>query len=331
MRAVVTKEFGPAEVAQIEDIPRTEAKPDQVLIRVAASSVSTADWRLRAAAFPGALNIPGRLMFGIRRPKLNVLGMDFAGEVVAIGDQVQEFAKGDRVFGFGGSGGHAEYIVRPAESAMIKIPAGLSYEQAAATPFGGLSALVFLRDFAKLRAGEKVLVIGASGATGVFAMQIAKAMGAEVTGVASGANRALVQSLGGDHLDYAQTDYSTTGRRWDVILDTVGVTQFAQARRVLAVGGRFVPLNFGMREIRQALFTARFGRCKVVLGVSDDTRPDLEALRDLIISGQVRPVVDRVFPMAEIQAAYTHVESRHKSGAVILSTSGTSSANGQVA
>ena len=287
-------------------------------MEVVASSVTTADWRLRAAAFPGILWLPGRLMTGLFRPKTPVLGSDFAGRVAAIGDEVTSFAPGDRVFGFAASGAHAQFLAIKESGAVAQMAEAQGFEEAAALPFGALSALVFLRDVAKLQPGERILIGGATGGVGVYAVQIAKAMGAEVTGLASAANLALLAELGADHaVDYRVGDAGVHGP-FDVVLDPAGHMDFTQARPMLTEEGRFVPLNFGARELWQALWARLTSRQRILISVSGDTKEDLIHLRGLVESGAVRPVIDSTWPLDRIVEAHAKVETRHKTGAVII-------------
>ena len=319
MRAAIYSEYGGPEVVRIEDVARPEPGRGEVLIKVAHGSVTTADWRLRAAAFPGVLAVPGRLMFGVMRPRARVLGSDFAGQVAARGEGVTEFRIGEAVFGFSLLGAHAEYLVVKASGAVAPLPEGLSLEEAAAVPFGGLSALVFLRDHAKVTPGQRVLVIGASGGVGAYAVQIAKALGAEVTGVASGGHEGFVRSLGADgFIDYRRQNLRRMRGDYDVVLETVGAASFGDVRHLLVKSGVFVPLNFGVRELRQALWARLRGGPRVAIAVSGDTRADLDVLSRWIAEGRLRPVVDRRYPLAGIREAYQHVEGRHREGAVLL-------------
>ncbi|TNF23104.1 MAG: NAD(P)-dependent alcohol dehydrogenase [Rhodobacteraceae bacterium] len=319
MQAAVYSEYGTADVVRIEDRARPVPGPGEILVKVAHGSVTTADWRLRAAAFPGVLAIPGRLMFGLRRPRREVLGSEFAGEVAALGPGVTGFAPGQPVFGFVMQGAHAEYLVVRAEGAVLAVPEALALADAAALPFGGLSALVFLRDFAQVQPGQRVLVIGASGGVGVYAVQIARALGAEVTGMASGGNEALVRGLGASgFIDYRTTKLRDLEGRFDAVIDTVGAARFKDVRHLLGKTGVFVPLNFGLREIGQALWTRALGGPRVRIGVSGDTRADLAVLADWVTQGRLRPVVDRRFAFRAIRAAYAHVEGRHRRGSVLL-------------
>lgn len=323
MKAIVYDSYGAADVVRMAEVAKPVPGPGEVLVRVHAATVTTADWRLRAAAFPGVLAVAGRLMFGVFGPRKKVLGNEFSGVVEGLGGGVSEFALGDAVFGFRQLGGHAEYLVMPASGAVLAKPAGLSHGEAASLPFGGLTALVLLRDFIGVRPGMKVAVIGASGGVGLFAVQIAKALGAEVTGVASGANREMVLGLGADRfVDYRTGDIAEGDTRFDVVLDTVGVTRFSRVRRILTAAGVFAPLNIGLREIGQALWTRIRGGKRVIAAVSGDTKADLAELVRLVLAARLRPVVAETFPLGQIVRAYGIVEGRHRSGAVVLDVAG---------
>ncbi|MER2507170.1 MAG: NAD(P)-dependent alcohol dehydrogenase [Amaricoccus sp.] len=321
MKAAVCDRYGPPDVVVIREVPPIRPGPGDVLVRVGASSVTTGDWRMRSAAFPGITWLPGRLMFGIRKPRKGVLGGDFAGTVEAVGAGVTGFAPGDRVFGFSGLGAHAEAVAVKATGAIAPTPENLTDVEAAAVPFGALSALVFLRDFAKVRPGHRVLLIGASGGVGCYATQIARHLGATVDAVCGPDNRDLVQTLGADHVfDHTRDDMTATTRRYDVIMDIVGVSDFARCRPILTGTGVFVPLNFGsLGEIAQALWTARRAGQRMVLGTSGEKQQDLKEIADLLRSGAIRPVVDRILPFAEIADAHAYVEKRRRRGGVVLS------------
>ncbi|MCP4384462.1 MAG: NAD(P)-dependent alcohol dehydrogenase, partial [Hyphomicrobiales bacterium] len=214
---------------------------------------------------------------------------------------------------------HAEFLSIAEDGVIVPLPINLGYDEAAAVPFGALSALVFLRDFAKVQRGQRVLVNGASGGVGVFAVQLAKYYGAEVTGVASAANQDLVRSLGADHvIDYGRADFAASGKTYDVIFDTVGTTSFARVRRALAPKGIYLPIEFGLREIGQSLVTSLTGGRKVVIGVSGDTREDLATIAELLEQSVIRSVIDDRFPLEQIAGAHRRVESRHKRGSVIV-------------
>jgi NADPH:quinone reductase-like Zn-dependent oxidoreductase len=288
-------------------------------VRVAAASVTTADWRFRSASFPGGFAVAGRLLVGVFRPRHPVLGMDFAGEVAAVGTGVERFRVGDRVFGSTARGAHAEYVTVRAEGAVTSTPSRLCDDEAAAVPFGANCALAFLRDVGSLRAGHRVLIVGASGGVGVWAVQIARHLGAEVIGVASTEDIELVRSLGATRaLDYRKQPYLEPGGGYDLIFDTLGATTFAEARSALSAGGTYLPLTAGLREIVQSV-TTRFGRGpRVKFAIGGNTRALLEENAALLAAGALRPVVDTVFPMARIVDAHRRVDSRHKRGSVIV-------------
>lgn len=318
MKAAINTWYGGPEVVRLAETEAPRPKPDEILVRVNAAGVTTADWRLRAAAFPGVMQIPGRLMFGMFRPRNPVLGSDFAGSVTEVGANVSDFAPGDRVFGFSSGGAHAEYLTIKAGGAVLRIPADLADSDAAALPFGGLCALAFLEQYGEVRRGERVLIVGASGGVGSYAVQIAKALGAEVIGVASGANAEFVHGLGADgFVDYRTTDIRALGTSYDVIFDTIGVLDYPAAASQLRVNGRFVPLNFGTGDFLHLRRARRAGH-RIVLQVNRDTKTGLARLVDLMAAGKLRPIVDRVYRFADIRGAYEHVESRHRKGAVVL-------------
>lgn len=323
MKAMIYDSYGGPEVVVPRDVPRPEAGAGQVLVRVRAAGITTADWRLRASAFPGGLWLPGRLMTGLFRPRKPVLGGDFAGVVEAVGAGVTRFRPGDRVFGFSGHGAHAEFLVMEADGAIAGVPGGVNDAQAAALPFGALCALEFLRDVARLRAGQKVLIVGASGGVGGYAVQIARWLGAEVTGVASCGNLSYVRDLGAARvIDYRAGEVTDGAGRFDLVFDTVGALDFKTARRVLHQDGLFLPLNFGLGDLPRALCSGLGRGPRMKLHVSGDTRAGVEALAELVIGGQLRPLVDRVYPFAEIRSGYAHVETRHRRGAVVLDLAG---------
>jgi len=319
MKAATYESYGDADVLEIRETARPEPGDGEILVKLFAAAVTTADWRLRASAFPGILWLPGRLMTGLFGPKNRVLGAAYAGRVVARGKDVARFRLGDAVFGFSGAGAHAEYLVVDADGPVAVKPENIGYDEAAAAPFGGLAALVFLRDFAGVKPGETVLVNGASGGVGSWAVQLAKHLGAEVTGVAGTDNVDLVRALGADRvIDYRRHDPAASGERYDVVLDTVSKLPYAGAKRILKKTGRYVPLEFGGREIRQALVAGLTGGPKIVLNVSGDTREDMEVLAGLLATGEVRAVVDSRFPLDDIAAAHRRVETRHARGAVVV-------------
>jgi NADPH:quinone reductase-like Zn-dependent oxidoreductase len=319
MKAITYSRYGGSKVLNVTDIPRPEVGLRDVLVRVQAAGVTTADWRLRAAAFPGATALPGRLMFGLFKPRQPVIGNDFAGIVEAVGSDVRRFAPGDRVYGSKILGAHAEYLTIHDDAGIAHMTNGISMAEAAALPFGAIAALVFLRDFARVKAGQDVLILGASGGIGVYAVQIAKAFGARVTAVCSAENHNLVRDLGADRvLDYRKVDYAREGGRYDLVFDPAGVTDFRTARKALKRRGAFLPLNSGGGDMIRSLFSKlSFGK-RVIFGISGVTAADLSVLNGMIADGLLRPVIGHRFAMDEVAKAHDLVEGRHRKGAVVL-------------
>lgn len=321
MRAVTCRRYGPPGVLTIETVERPEPKDDEVLVAVHSTSVTSGDVRMRAFSGAGIFWLPMRLIFGVLRPRNPITGMEFSGRVVEAGKDVSTLRVGDPVFGMKIGGANAEYVAVREAVAMAKRPESLSVEKAAVTPFGALSALAFLRDLAKLKPGEKILIHGASGAVGAFAVQIAKHMGASVTGVCSAANLELVKSLGADSaIDYAVSDFTQMQDVYDVILDTVGGTSFARSKRVLAPNGRHVFLVQDWPQLLQAIWTSMRPGKRVICGVSrGDSKADLLEIAQLIEQGVITPVVDRTFQLEAIAEAHSYVETGRKRGGVIVS------------
>jgi len=322
MKAVTCRRYGSPEVLRIEEVEKPQQRANEVLVQVVATSVTSGDTRMRAFRGAGVLWLPMRVVFGVLRPKNPIPGMEFAGRIVSVGNDVTTFRVGDAVFGMKIGGANAEYIAVPEAGAIAAKPDVLSFEEAAATPFGALSALAFLRDFARLQRGQKVLVYGASGAVGVFAIQLAKHLGAEVTGVCSTANLDLVKSLGADKtIDYTTTDFTMGADVYDVILDTVGGTSFARGKRVLAAEGRHVFLVMALTQILQALWTSMLRGKRVIVGIcGGDSKNDLLLVKDLVEAGQIRPVIDRIYGLHDIVEAHRYVETGRKRGGCIIAT-----------
>ncbi|MBV2359584.1 NAD(P)-dependent alcohol dehydrogenase [Thalassococcus sp. CAU 1522] len=319
MKAAIYTRYGAPQSVSVKDVATPAPAPDQILIRVRASTVTTADWRLRASAFPGLLWLPGRLMTGLVAPKNPILGLEVAGEIVATGRDVTRFHIGQRVFGFTGGGAHAEYLALSQDAAVLPIPTGMSDAEAAALPWGAVAALVFLRDVARVKPGQDVLIVGASGGVGVYAVQIAKAMGATVTGVCSAANVDLVRDLGADTvLDYRKTDIRAARNAYDLVFDTVGATRYPKMIGALRKNGLFLPLNFGGRELWHLVLSRLIRGPRIKLFVNGDSAEDLRAVLAMVANGQLRPVVDRHFALDDIVSAHAYVEARHRKGAVIV-------------
>jgi NADPH:quinone reductase-like Zn-dependent oxidoreductase len=318
MKAAIYRRYGPPDVVRIADVPRPNVAKKDVLIKVRATTVTAGDARLRSANVPRGFGIMVRLGFGVRGPRKPILGSEVAGEVAAVGQAVSRFAPGDKVFAARLGGCHAEYVaVR--EDDVAPMPGNLTFGEAAALTFGGLTSLIFLRDKARIQPRERVLINGASGAVGSAAVQLAKHFGATVTGVCSAANTQLVKSLGADRVvDYTTQDFTQTGDTYDIILDAVGNCSFDRCKSVLAPGGRLLLAVGSLGQMIGALvWPWRAGR-KVLTGIASVRTADLLLLRALAESGEFKPVIDRTYPFARIVEAHAYVDTGRKKGNVVI-------------
>lgn len=314
MRAAVYKKYGPPDVVAIEEVARPVPGKRDLLVKLAASSVTSGDARMRAFNLPRPFGIPGRLALGIFGPRRKVLGVEFAGTVEAVGSAVTAFKPGDRVFGIDVFGCHAEYKLVREDECVALMPQDLSFEDAAGVPFGGVTALDFFNR-AGISPGQKVLINGASGCVGAYAVQLARHFGAEVTGVCSAGNAELVRSLGANRvIDYAATDFATENTAYDLVMDTVGNASFRRCEPVLAPTGALLTV-LGVPE---DMFRRPSGGRRIVGGTSAERPEDLRLLADLLSAGTIRAVVDRVYPLEKIRDAYAYVDSGRKRGAVVL-------------
>ena len=323
MKAIVYTEYGPADVLHLEEVEKPTPKDNEVLIKVHASTVTTGDCNARGFAFvPPGFGLLPRLMFGLRKPKKTILGTELAGEVDAVGDAVTRFKKGDQIFGIGSDrfGAYAEFTCRAEKGALAIKPANLSYEEAASLPFGAGTAVYFLRDKAKINRGQKVLVNGASGGVGVYAVQLAKTYGAEVTGVCSTANLELVKSMGADKvIDYTKLDFTQNGETYDVIIDTVvGKTSFSRCKNSLKPKGYYLAVAGGLREMCQMLWTSRTGGKKVIFGSPAECKEDLIFIKELVEAGKLKPVIGRRYLLEHTAEAHRYVDMGHKKGSVVI-------------
>jgi NADPH:quinone reductase-like Zn-dependent oxidoreductase len=315
MKAAVYREYGPPEVVRIEEVPKPKPNDGEVVVRIVASTLCSADWRLRRPSPPPM----GWAMNGFRRPKkIHVLGMEFAGTVDAVGKGVSNFKGGERVFGASWRfGAHAEYACF-AERSLTLIPDGVGFAEAAAIPYGGLTALQFLR-LARIKAGQNVLVRGASGSVGSASVQIAKHFGAHVTGMCSSANVELVRSIGADAVvDYTHEDFARAGRVYDIVHDSVGGFGYRRARRVLKRGGVFIDAGPGLASLFVGPWLRLTGRGNVVGTVANGGREQLEFLASLVAQRRFKPVIERRYRLSEIVAAHRHAETGHKKGNLII-------------
>lgn len=321
MKTVVNTTYGSPDVLQIVEVEKPVPADNDVLIRIKATTVETTD-----TIFRGGKVLFARMATGIMKPKDTVPGSEFAGIIEAVGQSVTRFQIGDRVFGTAApnTGAHAEYISLPENSAMALIAAHLSDAEAVAVHPGAMTALPNLQGAANLQPGQKILIIGASGGVGSSAVQLAKHFGADVTGVCSTANVALVKSLGADRvIDYTQEDFTQRDERYDVVFDTVGKSSFARAKQVLKPDGLYLTTVVSLTILRQMLWTSRIGRQKaqiVFAGLRpvEEKQGYLTLLLDLVEAGAFKPVIDRVYPLAQIAEAHRYVETGRKKGTVVV-------------
>lgn len=319
MKAAVYREYGPPDVLRIEEVNKPAPGNNELLIKIHTATVSAGDARLRRAE-PFLV----RMFFGLFKPKVHILGLEFAGTIEAAGNDVTKFKPGDEVFGSAGlkMGTHAEYITLPEDAIITHKPASISFKDIVPVAFGGLTALHFLRQ-ANIKPEQKVLIYGASGSLGTAALQLAKHFGAEVTGVCSTANIELVKSLGADHIiDYTKEDFTQNRIVYDVIFDTVGKSPFSASLKSLTKSGYYLrSVNISPGAILGGLWTKLTSSRKVIGGVTVERLEDLEFIKGLIESGKYKPVIDKIFPLDEIVAAHQRVDSGHKKGNVVIKIS----------
>lgn len=320
MKAIVYKKYGPPEVLQLEEVEKPMPKDSEVLIKIHATTVTSADWRLRSLIAPLGFGFIMRLVLGVSKPRQPVLGMELAGLVVAVGKEVSKFKVGDSVFAFSdmAMGCYAEYKCMPQDGALALKPPNLSFDEAAALSFGGTTALSFFRR-GKLARGESVLINGASGGVGTAAVQLAKHFGAQVTGVCSTANLELVRSLGADHvIDYTQEDFTLNGKTYDVIVDTVGTAAFSRCKSSLKNGGRLLMVLGTLPQMLQIPWVSMTSNNKIVAGPASASAEDLRFLAELAVAEEFKPVIDRRFPFEQMVQAHRHVDTGRKKGNVVV-------------
>ena len=320
MKAAVYKEYGSPDVISLEELPLPSVEANQVRVRVNATTVTSADSRLRAMRIPPGFKLMARMMFGFFRPKNQVLGSEFSGIIDAIGPDVKNFNIGDKVFGaFEGRGTHAEYFTMSEDDAIEHVPEGFTYEGAASLPFGALTSLIFLTQMGQIQAGQKILIIGASGALGTAAVQLAKHYGAEVSGVCSTRNIDLVKSLGATHvIDYTKTDFSEKGEQYDLVYETVGKVSFTDCKKALKPGGKCLMAATVISDYLRMLFNPLAGSKKLITGVAIFKKEELSLLKKLMREGAIRPVIDKIYALENISEAHAHVDSGHKKGSVVI-------------
>lgn len=302
MKAAIYREYGPPNVLRLEEVEKPKPKDNELLVKIHAATVTSGDVRLRSSDFPSLFWLPARLIFGLFKPKKKILGHELAGTVEEIGKRITKFKVGESVFGTSTmlkGGSYAEYICLPQEwknGVVVQKPKNLSFEEAAALPIGAMTA-IYLLEKADLRNGQTVLVYGASGSVGSYAVQIARQKGATVTGVCSGSNFEMVKSLGAESLvDYKKEDYSKTKEKFDIVFDAVGKTTKSNAKKVLVDGGKFVTINMLTKEKAE----------------------HLEQIKELAEQGKLKPFIDKTYALKEIVKAHEYVETGRKRGNVVI-------------
>ena len=320
MKAMVWTNYGSPEVLQLQEVAKPTPKDNEVLIKVHAATVTLGDCELRSLRIASWMRLPLRLYVGIRKPvRITILGQELAGEVTAVGAAVTQFKPGDQVFGptMLRTGAYAEYAAL-SEKYLVSKPADLSYEEAATIPTGGVNGWHFLNE-AKVQAGESVLINGAGGSIGTYAVQIAKALGAEVTAIDRGDKLAMLRSIGADQvIDYQQEDFTKNRQRYDVIIDVVGKSPFGPSVKVLKPNGRYILGNPSMASMFRARLTPLPAGKKATFAVASYKAEDYTALKALLAAGKIKPIIDRRYPLAQLAEAHRYVEDGHKQGNVII-------------
>lgn len=323
MKAIVCTKYGLPDVLQLQEVEKTAPKDNEVLIKVQAATVTAGDCELRSLRFPLLLQPLVRIGFGFRGPRKKILGQELAGEIEAVGKGVTRFRKGDQVFAWTGLGlgAYAEYKCLPENGVLAIKSSNISYEEAATLPVGGLDAVHFLRK-GNIQSGQKMLIIGAGGSIGTFAVQLARYFGAEVTAVDSTGKLAMLRSIGADHvIDYTQEDFTKEGETYDVIFDVVGKSSFSRSVRLLTLNGRYLLGNARLSQrVRGRRISRRSSKQVIVWTArtaSEYTR-DLNFLTQLIEAGKIKPVIDRCYPLEQAAEAHRYVDTGQKKGNVVI-------------
>jgi NADPH:quinone reductase-like Zn-dependent oxidoreductase len=328
MKAIVYTEYGPPDVLQLKEVEKPAPMDNEVLIKIHAVSVNIGDiWARNFKAItpskftmPLPLWLPSRMYFGFTKPKINILGSDFAGEIEATGKDVKRFRKGDQVFGYRGQsmGANAEYLCMPEDGLVAPKPANMTYQEAATVPYGALTALSLLRKV-NIQPGQSVLINGASGGIGSAAVQLAKYFGANVTGVCGTPRLEYVKSLGADKvIDYTREDFTKNNETYDLIFDILGVSSFSSCQNSLKQNGVYLLASFKMVQLFQMLWTSMTGGKKVICMLSSEKLEDLVFIKELVEAGKIKSIIDKCYPLEKTAEAHRYVEQRQKKGNVVI-------------
>ena len=328
IKAIIYTEYGPPEVLHVKELETPTPKENEIRVRVHATAINFGDLIARKFneitprkfSMPFLFWVPTKLTFGLKRPKKNILGSEFSGTVEKTGKNVKSFKEGDEVFGYRGinMGANVEYLVVHEKSLVSLKPVNMSLDEACSIPYGGLTALNLLRKV-NVQKGQKVLINGASGGIGAFAVQLAKHYGAEVTGVCSTPRVDFVRSLGADKvIDYSKENFTTNGEKYDLIVDITRKTSYSKCKNSLTSNGRYLLASFKMRQLGQMIWTSMFSNKKVVCALSSENIEDLKFIKELVEKGKIKMFVDKRFPMNQAAEAHRYIEEGNKKGNVII-------------